>query len=436
MRKLIALIGLTALILLAYFLSPIRDKEPASDGQEMIPGSPSGYLAYIASDGNIYVTTPDLGEPLALTDDATAPPEGSGLSYPRVSWSPDGKLAYASVIRSGNHARARLYVKADLESAPKLVGVSEDHFVIYIHWAPTPCPDRDECSRLAYLIEEPDGIGLRFVQTTPEGTTNQLLGLGWPFYFSWSPDSQEMIWHTGGASRFNEDARIAHFRLEDGEASKLDVQPGLFIAPAWSPSGGEWLVVNAEDGRDVLQILSRSHAGTTSRSLQEAQDKHFVFSWSPDGTKVAYTVLQRSGGLIFGPIQVYDVVSGKSEQVTASSFDISGFFWSPDSSRIAYLSRLPLREAVWMQWRVVDVRTLEDRGYAAFNPTYQMRYVISSFNQYAQSHRLWSPDGRYLVYADQDDARVERVWIVDTLAERGADPILVDEGTMGFWSWK
>jgi hypothetical protein len=89
-----------------------------------------------------------------------------------------------------------------------------------------------------------------------------------------------------------------------------------------------------------------------------------------------------------------------------------------------------------MQWRVYDLVEEVDRGFAAFNPSYQMRYVISSFNQYAQSHRLWSPDGRYLVYADQDNSRVERVWMVDTFAARGADPILVAKGSMGFWSWK
>jgi hypothetical protein len=65
-----------------------------------------------------------------------------------------------------------------------------------------------------------------------------------------------------------------------------------------------------------------------------------------------------------------------------------------------------------------------------------MRFAIHSFNQYAQSHRFWSPDGRYLVYADRDRALVERVWLVDTWAERGADPIPVDAGSIGFWSWK
>jgi TolB protein len=438
MRKISALIGITALILLAYMLSPlgkqplVRSDRPAPPS----PGSPSGRLAYIAADGNIYVTTPELGEPIALTNDATAPPEGPGLSYPRVSWSPTGKLAYASVIRSGNDAQARLYVQQDLTETPMLVGVSEEHFVIYIHWAPTPCQNQSDCSRLAYLIEEPDGIGLRLVEMMPGGTSNQLLGLGWPFYFSWSPDGDEMIWHTGGASRFNKDARIARFSLKDGEASQLDLEPGLFIAPAWSPGGDHWLVVEAEAGRDVLRLLPRTDGVMPPRSIQEAQDKHIVFSWSPDGSQVAYSVLLRSGGLIFGPIHVYDLESGESRQVTPRSLDISGFFWSPDGSRIAYLSRLPLREAVWLQWRVVNVEDGTDRGFAAFNPTYQMRYVVSSFNQYAQSHRLWSPDSRYLVYADQDTARVERIWLVDTLGGQDVEPIFVAEGTMGFWSWQ
>jgi Tol biopolymer transport system component len=65
-----------------------------------------------------------------------------------------------------------------------------------------------------------------------------------------------------------------------------------------------------------------------------------------------------------------------------------------------------------------------------------MRFMVHSFAQYAQSHRFWSPDGRYLVYADRDDGDADRVWLVDTAAEKGTDPILVDEGSIGVWSWR
>jgi Tol biopolymer transport system component len=65
-----------------------------------------------------------------------------------------------------------------------------------------------------------------------------------------------------------------------------------------------------------------------------------------------------------------------------------------------------------------------------------MHVMIHSFDQYAQSHRFWSPDGRYLVYADRDDQSGDRIWLVDTKAEKGADPILIDGGSIGIWSWR
>jgi len=63
-----------------------------------------GRLAYIAADGNVYVTTADRHSTIVVTDDATTRWEGIGLSYQRISWSPDGQLAYAAVTRSGNGA--------------------------------------------------------------------------------------------------------------------------------------------------------------------------------------------------------------------------------------------------------------------------------------------------------------------------------------------
>lgn len=404
-----------------------------------MPAEGIGRLAYIGSDGNIYITTPELEEHFAVTTDATAPPEGPGLSYPRVSWSPDGQLAYASVIRNGNDAQARLFVAESPGAPARLVGHSDRHFVIYIYWSPVPCPDRQECSRLGYLIEEPEGIALHVVNMGKDGTTNEVVGYGWPFYFSWSPDGKDMLWHTGGAARFNREASITRFSLENQQTETMNMEPGLFIAPAWSPLGDEWLLVATRDKRDHLYRTEAERNDLNPEKKQvltASDDKHMVFTWSPDGNRVAYSTLRRSDGLIFGPIHVYDLESGETKQITNPSFDISGFFWSPGGERIGYLSRLALRNTAWMQWRVYDLAEDLDRGFAAFNPSYQMRYVISSFNQYAQSHRLWSPDGRYLVYADQGGDRVERIWMIDTFAERGTAPILVAEGSMGFWSWE
>jgi TolB protein len=442
MKRIAAILFFAAVSLAGCFTLRSADAVPSST-----PANPaesgatrgSGRLAYIGADGNIFVATPDLKEHFAVTHDATVPPEGPGLSYPRVSWSPDGQLAYASVIRNGNDAQARLYVAESPGAPARLVGRSDQHFVIYIYWSPTPCPNEPGCSRLGYLIEEPEGIALHIVDMGADRITNDIAGHGWPFYFSWSPDGKYMLWHTGGAARFSDEARIARFSLENWQVESLGMAPGLFIAPAWSPLGDEWLLVANQDSRDYLYRTEAKQDGPNPvirQALTTAEDKHMVFSWSPDGKRVAYSTLRSSEGLIFGPIYVYDLESGETKQITASSFNISGFFWAPDGERIGYLSRLELRDENWMQWRVYDLAQDLDRGFAAFNPSYQMRYVISSFNQYAQSHRLWSPDGRYLVYADQDKNNVNRIWMVDTFAARGTDPILVAEGSMGFWSWQ
>lgn len=88
-----------------------------------------------------------------------------------------------------------------------------------------------------------------------------------------------------------------------------------------------------------------------------------------------------------------------------------------------------------MQWRVYHLAENRDRGYKVFEPSFQMDFIVNSFNQYAQSDRFWSPDSRYLVYADRDPALVERVWLVDTWSEDGNQAMLVDEGAIGLWSW-
>ena len=65
-----------------------------------------------------------------------------------------------------------------------------------------------------------------------------------------------------------------------------------------------------------------------------------------------------------------------------------------------------------------------------------MRLVIGGFNQSAQSHRVWSADSRYLVYANVDALAEEQVWVVDTQAPRGTKPHFIAKGALGVWSWE
>jgi TolB protein len=394
-------------------------------------GENVGQLAYIGLDGNVYVTTADASWRVAVTTDATAPPERLGRSYHRVSWSPDGWLAFAAVTRSLQNIRSTLYVIQSPQETPTLVGESEAHFVIYIYWSPVTCPERPSCRRLAYLIQEGADIGLRQVTIDADGADNRLLDTGRPFYFSWAPDGRSMVWHTGGARAADSDPRLALFDVIGDSIAPLADAPGAFVAPAWSPLGGEWLAVSVEGGADKLQRFRPDHPPDPVA----ASHGEWVFAWSPSGDRIAYSQRIDVLGQEYGPIFVRAFENGTSTQLTRDGFNIRGFFWAPQGDRIAYLTGLDVGDQDWMQWRTYNLITGQDRGFAVFHPSPHMRYVVTTFNQYAQSHRLWSPDGRYLVYAERDPAQVDRIWLVDTYAQRGAAPLPVAEGTIGFWSW-
>lgn len=394
--------------------------------------APSGRLAYIGGDGNVYLTTATLKTKVALTVDATTLAEGNGRSYHRLAWSPDGWLAFAAVERGLDGTRSELYVAPPAAPA-RLVGQNGDHFVIYLYWSPQPCADAPTCRRLAYLIEGEQGIDLHLLEVRRTGVADRVLGAARPFYFTWSPDGEQMVWHQNGSRKHHPAANLTRYQVEDNRAEVLAHPPGYFLAPAWSPTGGSWLdVVETEEGVALRQVDLATQRVTT---LVEATHD-IAFVWSPDGKRVAYAVRGQADAPFFGPIHVVEVATGATQRLTDHNLNPQAFFWSPDSQRIAYIHWLALPNQSWAQWRVYNLISGQDRGFNAFSPSLPMRMLIGSFNQYAQSHRLWSPDARYLLYADRDRSLVERIWLVDTLAAKGAAPILVDEGALGVWSWE
>jgi len=402
-----------------------------ADDNNTSPAESMGRLAYIGGDGNIYVTTADRTSTIAITNDATTYWEGAGLSYQRISWSPDGYLAYASVTRSNDKATSKLYVAEKPDESARMIGQSEEHFVIYIYWSPVPCPKRLTCRQLAYLIEESEDISLRLVQMNIDDIDNRIIGFGWPYYFSWAANGEAILWHTGGSSRENNQATIAHYDLDSDSIRALSHPPAAFQAPAWSPQKNHWLGAVSNDQVDELQLIDTDQ----SISLATISEGGTAFAWSPEGNQVAFAVRANSSERFYGPIHLYDLETGQSRQITDIGLRILAFFWDPAGQRLGYLTLLSMPDAEWLQWRVYDLVNDVDRGFKTFNPTPHMEFVMSSFNQYAQSHRFWSPDGRYLVYGNRDDQGEERVWLIDTRSDDGSNALLVDEGTMGFWSW-
>ena len=60
------------------------------------------------------------------------------------------------------------------------------------------------------------------------------------------------------------------------------------------------------------------------------------------------------------------------------------------------------------------------------------RDYLQFFEQYAQSMRLWSPDGSAFVYAGESESGESGIWIQP--ATRDAAPVRLADGVFATWS--
>jgi TolB protein len=93
------------------------------------------------------------------------------------------------------------------------------------------------------------------------------------------------------------------------------------------------------------------------------------------------------------------------------------------------------QDAISIAWSVLDISTGANRRYGAFFPTQDMLYMLVYFDQFAQSHRLWSPDSRYLIYAEVTPSNEASINLLDT-AQSNTVPFSIASGFIGIWSFK
>ena len=169
-----------------------------------------------------------------------------------------------------------------------------------------------------------------------------------------------------------------------------------------------------------------------------------AFLWSPDGRLLAVTTPGQV--LTYAPLAltVYPRVTLFREDGSRHPAQIEGsvvaFFWSPDSTKLAYVS-LESPEGL-MRWSVLDVVEETQWPLLEFTPSTQQFPVFRYFDQYAHSHSLWSPDSTSLVFAGRitaagvgaSDRQRPVNQIVVLATHRYSLPRIIANGVLGFWS--
>ncbi len=397
-------------------------------------------LSYVSDQAQIVTVKRDGSNRAIISDD-------NGL-FAWPTWSPDGrKLIYSGLINPDKpDQEINLYLFNMETNSETLIelggykpeGLLANGLIHYTLWSP-------DNQSIAIIAVTSSGASLFVYHLSDKKPAQLVLGQG-PMWIAWSPDSKSLLAHR----------RFDHFlidRINTMEVHDLDISYGGYRAPAWHPFDNS-ITVAMEENEEILKLFSievidHNRVGST-RGLMETSPVP-IFLWSPDGTILAVSSSARL-------LPYEDVELLVSRKLTLLREDdasipyliednIIAYFWSPDSSKIAYV--LASETPGVLRWMLLDVRQGVSRLLADFIPSREQLTVLQFFDQYAYSHNLWSPDSSALICAG-------RIWsgnITANLASTTNDlsdesdiilietdgysnPIPIAKGVLAFWSPK
>ena len=177
---------------------------------------------------------------------------------------------------------------------------------------------------------------------------------------------------------------------------------------SFSPDSTELLYginsIDLDGDRYLTEFVISDLTGENVRTLLPASPDISSAQWSPDGTKVAY--LSSASGI--SNIWVVPVDGGNARQITAEKTAIESFKWAPDGTSIAFVMSDPaydppatdnaddfVRKHLW-QVKITD----DAQGGAIVNLTPGSRFSVSTWG--GSWSYDWAPDSSKLVFAHQE----------------------------------
>jgi Tol biopolymer transport system component len=391
-------------------------------------------IVYVGTDNNIYTIDQDGENKQAITGG-----EGRRI-YQQPTWSPDSnRVAFIQTSRAGDGTQTSALFTAQPDGGDLVETFSsENQFPFYLYWS----PDSQQVSFLTTGGSEP---GLVLYMVPAQGGEAQVLGIGQPYYWDFSPEGQSIVIHTGGSFQLNPEARLATLGLE-GEVveGELPLQPVAFQAPAWSPDGERFLLA-AESENEGSGLLLTDTNGEVLSVLSPVDDS-IAFSWSPDGNWVAYVSEDNNGPEDISRRLVYLDPDRLEESHTVEHDLVIAFFWSPDSRKIAYYLpkiSIPSEQQVSLQAQevqfnlelyILDVETGNSQRLIEFTPTEEFLRIMQFFDQYQRSATFWSPDSNNLVISAVDQEGEQGIYAIGI--SEGSEARRLASGQLAFWSWK
>jgi dipeptidyl aminopeptidase/acylaminoacyl peptidase len=231
---------------------------------------------------------------------------------------------------------------------------------------------------------------------------------------NWSPDSTRLAFVV--TQKDQDDIAVAS--ADGGPVTIIAGRPVDEDSPIWSPASDRLAFIRRFDDWKGYEIWTSTPDGRNSKPIvketYERGVEEFTFDgnghWSPDGSRIAY-LSSRTG---YNHVWVVPVKGGDPTELTTGSWVDYSPRWSPSGDRIAFVSS--------------RVKDLEDRHVWVVNASggEPARLSPDGFC----SDPVWSPDGARIAYLRSSTTEPPEVTVQDakanaarrTLTESRPDP--------------
>lgn len=414
-----------------------------------MPAGTPGRIVFMTLDGDIALIDPASGQPVLVTNDALVD-ERSGLArfYQNPTFSPDGRqLAFVGVnLNAATETITRtVYVAPAQPQAQRItLHTSRSGPIPYLDWA----PNGQQVAFLTFDAQQQTGE-LRVAGS--DGAAPGRVDVGQSAYWHWRADSGAIVARMGrqaGATGAQAADRLIVIDTIRQSARTLDITPGAFKSPHYSPDGRYMLFVARYAGQDELALADAE--GQPICAIAPINNIA-AFAWSPDGRRVAWLDAETTFTSPT-PLFMADLRTGQRGRIHDRA---SAFFWSPDGGRLAVYSLVTgtppanieedVRRAgsvsaeedtLLTRIEIVDARNGSAVQVADTLPTREFAQYLAYFDQYSRSTTPWSPDGRRLVFFSILSERQTVEIGVATLSASGAAVTIrrLVTGANAFWS--